>query len=187
MNTNIKRWSVGSPMQAPLDGLLELIREHNIKAARVEKLVVRVSHQGADTVNNRHMPDICMQHMCAVMLLDSFVTFKSSHDFARLRDPKTARLKKRVELVGSADLASDPTDWNAHVEIRLRDGRRLEHHTPAARGGHSNPMTREEEDAKALDLLAPVLGSTRARTLIEMVWNVEALKDVRALAKLLRV
>ena len=27
MNTNIKRWSVGSPIQAPLDGLLDLIRE----------------------------------------------------------------------------------------------------------------------------------------------------------------
>ncbi|HYK15337.1 MAG TPA: MmgE/PrpD family protein, partial [Burkholderiales bacterium] len=63
MNTNIKRWSVGSPIQAPLDGLLDLIREHQIKADNVEKLVVRVSHQGANTVNNRHMPDICMQHM----------------------------------------------------------------------------------------------------------------------------
>jgi hypothetical protein len=73
------------------------------------------------------------------------------------------------------------------VEIRLRDGRKLEHHTPAARGGHCNPMTREEEDAKALDLLAPVLGVKRARSLIEMVWNVEHLKDARALGKLLRV
>ena len=73
MNTNIKRWSVGSPIQAPLDSLLDLIREHHIKADDVEKLVVRVSHQGANTVNNRNMPDICMQHMCAVMLLDGTV------------------------------------------------------------------------------------------------------------------
>ena len=48
MNTNIKRWSVGSPIQAPLDSLLDLIREHGIKADDVEKLVVRVSHQGAE-------------------------------------------------------------------------------------------------------------------------------------------
>jgi 2-methylcitrate dehydratase PrpD len=26
------------------------------------------------------MPDICMQHMCAVMLIDGIVTFESSHD-----------------------------------------------------------------------------------------------------------
>ena len=64
------------------------IREHQIKADDVEKLVVRVSHQGANTVNNRHMPDICMQHMCAVMLIDGIVTFESSHDEKRMRDRK---------------------------------------------------------------------------------------------------
>ncbi|MFZ9149901.1 MAG: MmgE/PrpD family protein, partial [Burkholderiales bacterium] len=69
MNTNIKRWSVGSPIQAPLDGLLELIREHGVKAADVEKLVIRVAHQAANTTDNRNMPDICMQHLCAVMLI----------------------------------------------------------------------------------------------------------------------
>ncbi|MBI4193737.1 MAG: MmgE/PrpD family protein, partial [Betaproteobacteria bacterium] len=36
MNTNIKRWSVGSPIQAPLDSLLDLIRIHGIKAGQVE-------------------------------------------------------------------------------------------------------------------------------------------------------
>ena len=75
MNTNIKRWSVGSPIQAPLDSLLDLIDAHRIAADDVEKLVVRVAHQGANTVDNRNMPDICLQHMCAVMLLDGKVTF----------------------------------------------------------------------------------------------------------------
>ena len=75
VNTNIKRWSVGSPIQAPLDGLLDLIRANGLRAEDVKKLVVRVAHQGANTVNNRDMPDICLQHMCAVMLIDGIVTF----------------------------------------------------------------------------------------------------------------
>ena len=108
MNTNIKRWSVGSPIQAPLDSLLDLIRAHGIKADDVEKLVVRVAHQGANTVNNRDMPDICMQHMCAVMLLDGIVTFESSHDEKRMQDPQSARaaqphraLRRRCADAGS--------------------------------------------------------------------------------------
>ena len=101
MNTNIKRWSVGSPIQAPLDSLLDLIREQRIKADDVEKLVVRVAHQGANTVNNRDMPDICMQHMCAVMLLDGTVTFKSSHDEKRMRDRKVLALRSRIELTAT--------------------------------------------------------------------------------------
>ena len=85
MDTDIKRWAVGSPIQAPLDSLLELIRAHGVRAQDVERVVVRVAHLGANTTDNREMPDICMQHLCAVMLLDGTVTFKSSHDEARMR------------------------------------------------------------------------------------------------------
>ena len=34
MRTNIKRWSVGSPIQAPLDSLLDLIKEHGVEGGR---------------------------------------------------------------------------------------------------------------------------------------------------------
>src|SRR5439155_13837461 len=69
LNTNIKRWSVGSPIQAPLDALDALMRQHRVTAGDVEQIIVRVAHQGANTTNNRAMPDICMQHLCAVMLV----------------------------------------------------------------------------------------------------------------------
>src|SRR5438552_18366779 len=100
MNTNIKRWSVGSPIQAPLDALLELMRAHGVHADDVERVVVRVSHEGANTVDSRDMPDICMQHLCAVMLLDGIVTFESSHDEERMRDPRVLDLRRRIELFG---------------------------------------------------------------------------------------
>jgi 2-methylcitrate dehydratase PrpD len=185
MNTNIKRWSVGSPIQAPLDSLLDLIVAHQIKAADVEKLVVRVAHQGANTVDNRHMPDICMQHMCAVMLLDSTVTFKSSHDEKRMRDPKVLALRKRIELYGDDALSKVMPSRQGIVEITLKDGRKLRHHTKAVRGTSDNPMTRKEVDTKSYDLLAPILGPSRARKLCDTVWALDKLLDVRKLRALL--
>src|SRR5688572_21471717 len=47
LRTNIKRWSVGSPIQAPLDSLALLIQD-GLRADQVDKLVVRVAHQGAN-------------------------------------------------------------------------------------------------------------------------------------------
>jgi len=185
MNTNIKRWSVGSPIQAPLDSLLELIEEHGIKAADVAKLVVRVAHQGANTVDNRHMPDICMQHMCAVMLLDSTVTFKSSHDEKRMRDPKVLALRKRIQLFGDDALSKVMPSRQGIVELTLKDGRKLRHHTKAVRGTSDNPMTRREVDTKSYDLLAPILGPLRARKLCDAVWSLDKLQDVRKLRALL--
>ena len=186
MNTNIKRWSVGSPIQAPLDSLIDLIRAHQIKAGEVERVVVRVARQGANTVDNRAMPDICMQHMCAVMLIDGQATFASSHDEKRMRDRNVLALRSRIELRGDDALSAAMPSRQGIVEITLRDGRELRHHTKDVRGSAENPMTRSEVDEKSYDLIAPVLGSIRARRLCNAVWQLERVRDARALRPLLR-
>ena len=186
MNTNIKRWSVGSPIQAPLDSLLALIEQERIGADNVDKLVVRVARQGANTVDNRNMPDICLQHMCAVMLLDGTVTFKSAHDQKRMRDRNVLALRRRIELCADDALTRAMPSRQGIVEIRLRDGREFTHHTEAVRGTAYNPMTRGEVDAKSYDLIAPVIGKKRARRLCDAVWSLEQLRDIRALRPLLR-
>ena len=186
MNTNIKRWSVGSPIQAPLDSLLDLIRAHGIRAGDVEKLTVRVAKQGANTTDNRTMPDICMQHMCAVMLLDGIVTFASSHDERRMKDPKALALRSRMELFGDEALTRVLPSRQGIVELKLKDGRELRHHTQAVRGTAQNPMTRAEVDEKAFHLMAPILGKARARLLCDAVWALDKLSNMRKLRPLLR-
>jgi len=186
MNTNIKRWSVGSPIQAPLDSLLDLIRAHGIKADEVEKLTVRVSKQGANTTDNRTMPDICMQHMCAVMLLDGIVTFASSHDEKRMKNREVLALRRRIDLVGDEEMTRALPARQGIVEIRLKDGRELRHHTKAVRGTAQNPMTRAEVDEKAYHLMAPILGKARARALCDAAWQLERLTHMRKLQPLVR-
>ena len=186
MRTNIKRWTVGSPIQAPLDSLLTLIRAHDIQAADVDKLVVRVSITGANTTGNREMPDICMQHMCAVMLLDGIATFESAHDEKRMRDAKVLAVRKRISLIGDAALQKKLPQRQGIVEIQLRDGRTVRHHTKAVRGTAENPMTRAEVDEKCHHLMAPVLGAKKSRALCDAVWQLEKLADARLLRPLLQ-
>ena len=186
LRASIKRWPVGSPIQGPLDALELLMRAHRFGAADVARVVVRVWHQGANTTDNRDMPDICMQHLCAVMLLDGTVSFRSSHDAGRMRDPRVLALRRRIELRGDAALDRAMPSRQGIVELQLRDGRRLQHHAKAVRGTPDNPMARKEVEAKSLDLMSPVLGATRARRLCGTVWRLEKLRDVRALRALLR-
>ena len=186
LNASIKRWSVGSPIQAPLDSLVELMKER-FAVADVKSIVVRVAHQGANTVDNRDMPDICMQHMCAVMLLDGTVSFRSSHDEKRMRDRRVAAVRQKVQLLGDDAMTAAMPSRQGVVELELADGRRLRHHTRAVRGTPDNPMTRAEVDEKSYDLLAPVIGRGRARKLCDGVWNLDEIDDVRSLRPLLRV
>jgi 2-methylcitrate dehydratase PrpD len=186
MNTNIKRWSVGSPIQAPLDGLLDMIRQHGIKAADVKKLVVRVAKQGANTVNNRDMPDICLQHLCAVMLIDGIVTFESAHDEKRMKDKKVLDVRSRVELYGDEALTRALPSRQGIIELTMSDGRELKTHVKAVRGTSDNPMTRAEVDEKCFHLMAPILGKKRARLLCDTVWTLEDVSSLRNLRPLLR-
>ncbi|MGZ5224989.1 MAG: MmgE/PrpD family protein [Burkholderiales bacterium] len=186
MNTNIKRWSVGSPIQAPLDGLLDLMRTHDIKADDVQKLVVRVAHQGANTVNNRDMPDICMQHMCAVMLIDGIVTFESAHDEKRMRDRKVLDVRSRIELYGDDALTQAMPSRQGILELTLKGGRELRQHVKAVRGTSDSPMTRAEVDEKSFHLLSPILGKKRARLLCDTIWTLEDVSSMRDLRPLLR-
>ena len=185
LGANIKKWSVGSPIQAALDSMRELIRRHRLQPDAVKKVKIQVQDHEAAIVDNRDMPDICLQHLIAVMLLDGTVTFASSHDEARLKDRKVLGLRKKIEFAGSAELTR-AGGRQAVVEVWTRGGGHVMHHTRAVKGTSANPMTRAEVDEKCLDLMAPILGERKARELIDTVRGLEKVKDVRALRPLLQ-
>ena len=85
--TDFKKWTVGSPIQAPLDAMVAIRQKTKFTPDQVKSVTVRVAADEATIVDNRFLPDICLQHMIAVMLLDGTVSFKSAHDVARMKDP----------------------------------------------------------------------------------------------------
>ncbi len=185
--TDIKKWTVGAPIQAPLDALEILLKRRGFTADDVQQVVVRVARTQGSVVNNREMPDICLQHMVAVMLIDKSASFKSAHDKARMQDPAVLRVRAKVNLVlDDEELQRALPRREAIVEITLADGTKLSEHVTAVRGTQLNPMTREEVVAKARELMAPVLGSANAASIIEKLLGLENLKSILELRPLLQ-
>jgi 2-methylcitrate dehydratase PrpD len=184
--TNIKKWTVGSPIQAPLDALELILKKHPLAVDQVQSVTVRVGTQEAVIVNNRDMPDICLQHMVAVMLIDRTVSFRSAHDKARMQDAGVVRLRAKVNLVPDQDLDRLLPRRVAIVEITLTGGKTLSERVDDVRGTAENPMTREEVVAKCRDLINPVLGISRCAKLIDTVLALENVKDIRELRPLLQ-
>jgi len=181
VRTNIKKWTVGSPIQAPLDALAGFFKQRKFSADDVSKVVVRVATDEANTVSNRDMPDICMQHMLAIMLLDKTVTFATVHDRARMKDPAVLRQRAKVDLLADPRIDARRPRREAIVELTFTDGTQLSEWVRDVRGTVDNPMTRDEVVEKARDLIAPVLGPATCSALIDKLFALETLKDVREL------
>jgi 2-methylcitrate dehydratase PrpD len=134
------------------------------------------------------MPDICVQHMAAVMLIDKTATFKSAHDKARMQDPAVLRVRAKINLVlDDGELQRALPRREAIVEITLNDGTTLSEHVKAVRGTALNPMSREEVVAKTRELMTPVLGARNASMMIEKMSNLENVKSIRELRPLLQL
>jgi 2-methylcitrate dehydratase PrpD len=184
--TNIKKWTVGSPIQGVLDAMEILLKRRAIDVAQVREVTVRLANTEAAIVNNRDMPDVNVQHMIAVMLVDKTVTFLSVHDKPRMSDAAILAVRQKVRLISDEQLESKLPLRVAIVEITFNDGTKISERIDAVRGSSENPMPREEVVAKARDLIAPVLGAETGSKLIDKLIGLEKIKDVRELRPLLQ-
>jgi 2-methylcitrate dehydratase PrpD len=183
--TTLKKWTTGGPIQAPLDALDNLQKRQAFQADQVQRVVVRAATSAAYTVNNRDMPDICLQHLVAVMLLDKTISFRAAHDKARMEDRAVLRERAKVQLVPDEELERLIPVRVAIVEVTLTDGTHLSERVEHVRGTPENPMTRDELVAKAGELMTPVLGAEACSNLIERVLGLHNVKDIRELRPLL--
>jgi 2-methylcitrate dehydratase PrpD len=184
--TNIKKWCVGSPIQAPLDALEILLKQHSFAADQIQSVTVRVATREATIVDNRNLPDISLQHLMAVMLVQKTVTFRSAHDISLMKDPSILRERAKIKLVGDEELEKRLPAREATVEVTLKEGTRLSQHIDAVRGTAENPMTRDEVIAKSRDLMEPILGADKSAKLIQTVLELERVKDIHELRPLLQ-
>jgi 2-methylcitrate dehydratase PrpD len=181
VGTNLKRWTVGSPIQAPLDAMEALLKRGPIDPAQVQEVLVR-SAPGS-VVDNSDPPDINIQFVMALMLIDRTATFRSIHDKPRMEDPAILRLRSKVKLEAPRGQGGARPPL---LEITLTDGRHVTQDTGAVLGTVDNPMTQAQLTGKCRDLMAPVLGPAASQRLIERVLALDQVKDIRELRPLLQ-
>ena len=120
--TDIKKWSAGMPIQAPLDAVEILQKQHHFTADQVKQVNVRLAPAEGAIVDNREIPDICLQHIIAMMLIDKTISFRSAHDKARMQDPEVLRQRAKVQLVPDEELGRLMPRRQSIVEVTLTDG-----------------------------------------------------------------
>src|ERR1700676_1731599 len=91
LGTNIKKWSAGSPAQSAIDALLHLMDTKAVTAGNVKAITVHLPTGSDRTVDRTPAPDVNIQHLLALLLIEGTLTFRSIHDHARMNDPAILR------------------------------------------------------------------------------------------------
>jgi 2-methylcitrate dehydratase PrpD len=172
-----------------LDAVLALRRAHAFAADDVVRLRVTTIPFGARMADPGPTSPLAAKFsipyaVAAALVLDR--TDRAAFEPPALSDPRIRELARRVEICTDPKMSPRRIDYpTAHVRIALRDGRILEDTTTVVRGDAANPVDADELVAKFLGLAAPVLGTARARRVVDQVCAVEALPNIRALTALL--
>ncbi|MDB6049614.1 MAG: 2-methylcitrate dehydratase [Pseudomonas sp.] len=183
--TAIKTYSVGYPIQASLDALLTLRKEHSLTPDQVKSIEVKVPSDAIGIVGDSAMPDVNCAHMVAVALVKGAVSFVDSHDSTLMHQPRMVEQRAKVNVVVDKSLDDPAAPRGAIVTVILNDGQTLTHHTRYPSGTKENPLSVDAVNAKVRDLIVPVIGKSRSEKLINAVNHLENMRDIASLRDLL--
>src|SRR4029077_10139397 len=155
-----------------LDSLEALGLDAPVDAHAIERVTIELPSFEAPVVDNRDMPNINLQHLAAVFLIEGELSFEAAHDLSRFENPEIRAVRDKIVLVASEALQ---TERGRQAIVTLRDvsGCVRLHRPRHVRGTWGNPMPRSEIDAKARDLIDPILGSERTSHLLSSLWRLE--------------
>lgn len=193
-----KRYACCAWAHAALNGAESLVRQHAIRTEDIAHIRVESFHEtvrlGARLPTTTEQAQFNLAWPLAVFLLDGEVGPQQMLEH-RLDDPQVQDLVGRIELVEAEELnalahlldTDDPRGKFATiVTIALKDGRAF--NSGMVESGICYPQPDWDEqtvECKFRWLARHVLDEARVSALVELVWNVECLPDVRELTRLL--
>jgi 2-methylcitrate dehydratase PrpD len=173
-----------------LDGLMQ----RGLTAGNLDHLTIHMTGKAARNVGWAYRPgDVVAAQMngyyAAASKLRDGQVFAEQYEAEKLVDPATLAMIDRMSIVHDPALDAGGTAKRhaSRIEATLASGETLSVFTEQRRGSSHRPLTQDEIVAKYRLLTREVLGSDAIEDLLRIVFSIEALPDVTALTRLLRI
>jgi len=179
-----KRFPVGGPTQPTVEAMLVLVKQ--INPAEVEHIEIKMPGK-PEIFANARMPALNLPYLCSVILEDGTLDFHAAQSHERFHSPSIREKMQRVSVLYDGSMETEPRTEPALVTLTLANGSTVSHYVEHVLGFPMRPMSHDDVEQKALELIAPVIGERRAHLLIETVWNIEKLNDIGSIVPLVKV
>jgi 2-methylcitrate dehydratase len=180
-------WPSIGTSQAPIAAALQL-REKGVGAADIASITLHLSDFGYQQqkdflgeINTREHADHSAPYLVARAFIDGDVRIE---DFAekRYRDPQAIAFMSKVQLVVDPALTTSGGDvLGCRLDVTLNDGSTRTADMPYPPGSYQNPATDGQIEHKFSNLAERILGKAGARRATEVIFSIEAKRDLKEL------
>ena len=195
MRTSIKPHACCRYMQPPIDGILKVIKENQIKAEKVEKVTLGILKAGFPIIvtpeelkyNPKSVVDaqFSMPFGAAVAILYGEASLSQYREKV-IQSSEVKEMMKKVHCVENPELDKVyPKQWPATVEIKTKDGRTFSTRIDYPKGDPENPLSWDELIEKFNRLTSSIYSKSRREKFIEQVRNIEDVGNLKPWTKIL--
>jgi 2-methylcitrate dehydratase len=192
---SIKRFPLGQYSQTVVQAALE-VREQLPDVNDIAQVNIKTLQRAIDIMagdpekwrpETRETADHSMPYTTAVAL--TYGTVHQGHfDDQYIKDPKLLELTSRVKVEGSAEAdRRAPEAMLCDVEVVTNSGQRYSAEVPYHKGHYLNPMTDAEVEAKFRSLAKDLLSPQQTDQLLDRLWRLEEVEDIREVLRLTRI
>lgn len=178
-------------MHLSIEGMLNLAAEHGLTADDIEKIDVHTYEIGVIQCGMFPKPQnvfeakFSIPYGIAVALIDGAAGAKQFEE-ARIEDPAVQALCEKISVhIDEKYTKEYPKNWGCEMRVRTKDGRVLESLVWNGKGGPDNPMTKEDLVIKFKSLAGVILDDRQMDAVVDAVYNLENIRDINELTKLL--
>lgn len=198
-DTTIVRLHPGSTAPgSAIDGMIDLAREHDLKADDVEEIHLEVTPQCLTIApytmaDDSHKARFCLTYDMAVSLIDKAAGLAQFTD-ERVRRPDVQSLMRKVKVTVPDDLLRHRGQWGVagvnwgemRLAITLKNGQRFTTARSYARGWSEDPATWDDLAEKYRDCASGILPNAQVEESIAMIAELESLPNLSGLMSTLQ-
>ncbi len=181
----IKPYSCCGCTHSALDALFDLVGEHHLQAAQVQRIECKVNHRAPEVLIHHSAATplegkFSVEYCLAVSLIDGTAGLRQFTQ-ARVDDLAVQDLLRRTTMTVDPALPVMEGAFPSEVTLHLDDGRMLTRRVFEARGHRTRPLESEALAAKFIDCAIEAIPADQAHTALAMLMDLQHLRDISAL------
>jgi 2-methylcitrate dehydratase PrpD len=189
LRTSVKPHSCCRYMQPPIDAVLKIVNENNLRPEQVKKITVGVLRAGAhliaEPMESKYNPQsivdaqFSMPFGAAAALLYGKAGLKEFQP-STIRSKPVREMMRKVECIVDPELERTfPKQWRATAEILTEDEKRYSTTIEYPKGDPENPLSWEEMIERFHDLTGQIIKKEQRLNIVAEVERLDGIKDMR--------